>query len=83
VRQDSPLVGEGGVIAFHDVVPDFKTRYGIETRVYSGGVHKFWDEIKSAHHGIAIIDNADQDGCGIGVIRAPAVISSLCLNAKG
>jgi cephalosporin hydroxylase len=80
VRQDyydySPLVGEGGVIAFHDIVPDFKTRYGTETRVYSGGVHKFWDEIKSGHHGIAIIDNAEQDGCGIGVIRGAAGNSS-------
>ena len=87
VRRDyydySPLVGEGGVIAFHDIVPDFKTRYGTETRVYSGGVPKFWDEIKSRHHGIAIIDNADQDGCGIGVIRAPAVNSSLDFNATG
>jgi predicted O-methyltransferase YrrM len=73
VRQDyddySPLVGKGGLIAFHDIVRDFKTRYGTETRVYSGSVYKFWDEINSGHHGVAIIDNAEQDGCGIGVIR--------------
>jgi len=65
------------------VVPDSKTRYGIDTGVWAGGVYKFWAEIASEYHGIAIIDRADQDGCGIGVIRAPAVISSLCLNAKG
>jgi cephalosporin hydroxylase len=87
VRQDygeySPLVREGGLIAFHDIVPDSKTRYGIDTGVWAGGVYKFWDQIGSEYRGTTIIDRADQDGCGIGVIRARKVRSAPLLNKKG
>jgi predicted O-methyltransferase YrrM len=27
----SPLVRKGGIIAFHDIIPDYYTRYGIKT----------------------------------------------------
>ena len=62
---------------FHDIVPDHTTRYGINTRVWAGGVHKFWAEISSERRGFAIIDKADQDGCGLGVIRTVTVRSSI------
>ena len=74
VRSDfelySPLVREGGIIAFHDIVPDFKTRFGIETYSDVGGVPQFWAEIKSTYASVEeIIEDPEQDGYGIGVIH--------------
>ncbi|MFQ3577991.1 MAG: class I SAM-dependent methyltransferase, partial [Verrucomicrobiia bacterium] len=42
-----PLVTEGGVVAFHDIVPDHKTRYGQDTGNWAGDVPRFWQEIKA------------------------------------
>jgi len=36
-----PLVRSGGIIAFHDIVPDYYTRYGIRTGSQTGGVPIF------------------------------------------
>ena len=41
-----PLVCPGGLIVFHDIVRDFRTRYGKPTSHYTGGVPMFWQEIK-------------------------------------
>jgi len=41
----SSLVRKGGIIAFHDIVPDYYTRYGIRTGSYSGGVPIFWTKL--------------------------------------
>ncbi len=73
VRQDfemySPLVRNGGVIAFHDIVPDFKTRYGVETSSYAGEVYKFWRNVKEKYQVSEIISDPNQDGFGIGLLR--------------
>ncbi len=69
-RMYSPLVRPGGIIAFHDIVPDYGTRYGLETASYSGGVPQFWNEIKASHSNVEeIIEDPSQDGLGIGVLR--------------
>jgi predicted O-methyltransferase YrrM len=68
-RDYGPLVREGGIIAFHDIVPDFKTRYGLETSNWAGGVHQFWSEVCRQYPGVSIIDRPDQDGFGIGVLH--------------
>jgi len=66
----SPLVRMGGVIIFHDIVPDYKARYGIKTVSDVGGVPQFWSEIKSLYPSTEeIIEDADQDGYGIGVLH--------------
>lgn len=66
----SPLVRAGGLIVFHDIVPDYKTRYGIETNSYVGGVPQFWKEIKSAHERVEeIVEDYEQDGYGIGILH--------------
>jgi predicted O-methyltransferase YrrM len=66
----SPLVKSGGIIVFHDIVPDFKTRYGIETSSYVGGVPQFWQEIKSSYADVEeIVEDYEQDGFGIGILR--------------
>lgn len=65
----SPLVRSGGIIALHDIVPDHRTRFGRETGCYAGEVHQFWAELKRTHAVEELIDDAEQDGFGIGLIR--------------
>jgi predicted O-methyltransferase YrrM len=73
VRRDyelySPLVRDGGIIAFHDIVADHRTRFGKETGCYAGGVHRLWAEVKVASpRWREFVRDPDQDGFGIGVI---------------
>ena len=56
----APLVKDGGIIAFHDIVP------GPVERV--GGVPRFWEEIKTEYVNLEIVKNQNQGGCGIGII---------------
>jgi predicted O-methyltransferase YrrM len=68
VRQDfemySPLVGPGGLIAFHDIVP------GEATAV--GGVPAFWREIRSHFPHEELVEDWSQGGYGFGLLRRPA-----------
>ena len=58
------------MIVFHDIVPDFKTRYGIETTSDVGGVPQFWQELKASHLAVEeIIEDPAQDGYGIGILH--------------
>jgi predicted O-methyltransferase YrrM len=65
----SPLVRKGGLIGLHDIVADHKTRYGADTGKHSGGVHKFWQELKAVRPATELIENPNQDGFGIGVVQ--------------
>jgi predicted O-methyltransferase YrrM len=65
----SSLIRPGGIIAFHDIIPDFLTCYGTKTDADSGGVYRFWREISSQFPHCEYIENVSQDGCGIGVLR--------------
>jgi len=56
----SNLVGEGGVIAFHDIVP------GPPESV--GGVPRFWNEIKHQFDYVELVKDWKQGGFGIGAI---------------
>ena len=70
-RDYAPLVRPGGLVAFHDIVQDHRARFGRETPGDSGGVPQLWAELR-ARHGTAaseLVENPDQDGCGIGIIR--------------
>ena len=69
-RLYSPFVKEGGIVAFHDIVEDYKTRFGRTTPAYVGEVPRFWREIRSQYpHAEELIQDPEQDGFGIGVIR--------------
>lgn len=67
VRRDfldyGPLVRPGGLVAFHDI------------RSHSAGlggeVPRFWAEIREDYQGVELVEDRQQDGFGIGVIRVP------------
>ncbi len=63
------LVRPSGLIAFHDIVPDHRTRFGIDTAHVTGGVPRLWAELKGRHLCEEIVDDPAQDGYGIGVVR--------------
>ena len=65
----SPLVSSTGIIAFHDINPDYLTKFNKKTSSYTGGVPKYWREIKQLYgDSIEIIGSNNQDGYGIGVL---------------
>jgi len=78
VKQDflnyKNIVQEGGIIVFHDIVPDYRTRYGIETKRWVGDVPLFWSKIKQKYPHYEFVKNPEQDGFGIGAIRYSAQI---------
>jgi predicted O-methyltransferase YrrM len=71
-RMYAPLVRTSGLVVFHDIVPDYRTRYGVATRSDTGGVPQFWGELKAAGFEVEeIVEDPGQDGFGIGVLRWP------------
>lgn len=63
------LFGNGGCIAFHDIVPDDFLRYSHATPMWVGDVPIFWKELKAeVDNAIELIDNPEQNGLGIGVL---------------
>ncbi len=76
VRQDfltfAPLVRKDGIIAFHDIVSDYSTRFGIETGQYTGDVPQFWARLRTFYPSTEeLIEDVGQDGYGIGVMEWP------------
>lgn len=68
VRQDfemyGPLVREGGVIAFHDIVPNPAPECAVD---------RFWNEVKNQYPSHEIVENWKQGTMGIGVLQKSAV----------
>ena len=65
----APFVRPGGIIAFHDIVPDFRTRHGITTGSDVGQVPAFWAHLKqNGHQTCEFIEDPQQDGYGIGLL---------------
>jgi cephalosporin hydroxylase len=63
-----PLVRDGGIIAFHDIVEDYETRFGRKTDFWSGDVPRLWKQLKQKAETREFVANPDQDGFGIGVM---------------
>lgn len=65
VKQDfemySPLVGEGGIVAFHDIVKH-PPETGVEVDV-------FWQEIKTKYRHEELVEDSNQGWAGIGVLH--------------
>ncbi|NBX76272.1 MAG: class I SAM-dependent methyltransferase [Proteobacteria bacterium] len=65
----SPFVRPGGLIIFHDIVEDYTTRFGKPTPSYTGGVPRFWNELKALGFSTEeVIADPSQDGFGIGLM---------------
>jgi predicted O-methyltransferase YrrM len=65
-----PAVRPGGLVAFHDIVPDFRTRYGVDTGADAGGVPAFWHDFKPRYPGaVELVEHRLQDGRGIGLVE--------------
>ncbi|MBC5796696.1 class I SAM-dependent methyltransferase [Sphaerospermopsis sp. LEGE 00249] len=67
------LVKDGGIIVFHDIVSDkneseYEQSSFRESLIYSGGVPKFWNEIKDHYQHKEFIENPEQRGFGIGAL---------------
>lgn len=70
-----PLVRAGGLIAFHDIVPDEFARYGTRTpgsKSDAGGVYLLWSQVRDRFQSREFVDSWEQYGFGIGVIEKPA-----------
>jgi predicted O-methyltransferase YrrM len=63
------FVREGGIIVFHDIAPDYLTRYGTQTGRWAGDVPRFWNQVKSKYPFYEFVEDPEQDGLGIGAIR--------------
>lgn len=63
------LVREGGLIMFHDVVPDHQSRFGWPTTRWTGDVPRFWSELKPHYRHREFVREPDQDGLGLGVLH--------------
>lgn len=68
------LVREGGLILFHDIVQDHGVRYGKITSAFSGGVPTLWKELKQRYPFREFIQDPEQDGMGIGIIRYSSTV---------
>jgi cephalosporin hydroxylase len=62
------LVRDGGIIAFHDIVQDYATRYGHQTGSWTGNVPLFWSRLKADAETFEFVSDRDQDGYGIGAL---------------
>jgi predicted O-methyltransferase YrrM len=60
--------GAKSIVCFHDIIPDYSVTKGIDTGCYTGEVYKFWAELKAKYEHLEIVEAADQDGFGIGLI---------------
>ena len=68
-RLYSRLVRRGGLIAFHDIVPDGRMRTGESTGPCVGEVPHFWASLKATCPGaIEFVEHREQDGFGIGAV---------------
>ena len=76
VKQDflcyRAFVKDGGLILFHDIVPDKGT--GSD---WTGGVPSFWREISPYYSHREFIQNVDQGGYGIGVLTYSSALQPL------
>ena len=67
-----PLVRPGGLIAFHDIVPDEEAKTGVRpanSLIWGGGVHLLWARLKPHFRHAEFVNDWNQGGFGIGVLH--------------
>jgi cephalosporin hydroxylase len=67
-RRYRSLVREGGVIAFHDIVPGYRSRFGWRTGPWGGDVPGFWKQVRGLYESVEFVDDPEQNAYGIGAI---------------
>ena len=83
-RMYAPLLGAGGLVVFHDIVPDHRTRHGVVTSSDTGGVPALWRELKARYAGCEeIVEDPAQDGYGLGVLPWPGAFAGSDAAAAG
>ena len=65
----SQLVREGGLIMFHDIVPDHGSRFGRPTSNCAGDVPLFWNQLKPHFRHREFVRDPEQDGLGLGLLH--------------
>ena len=68
------MVRPGGLIGFHDIVPDDVARHGTKpekSQCYGGDVYAFWASLKPHFEHREFVCSWDQTGFGIGIITLP------------
>jgi predicted O-methyltransferase YrrM len=63
------LVTPGGLIAFHDIVPDNTLRDGAESLAWAGEVPVLWDLLRNQYESHEFVDSWQQEARGIGVLE--------------
>lgn len=64
-----PMVKQGGIVALHDIQPDFRSRFNVPTLRWAGGVPELWNDVKAAGFCCEdLISDEWQDGYGIGAV---------------
>jgi Methyltransferase domain len=62
------FVRDGGIIAFHDIVQDYRSRFGADNGPWGGDVPRFWSEVKRGYRSLELVEDRDQNAYGIGLI---------------
>jgi cephalosporin hydroxylase len=74
VRRDfdayNPFVANGGILAFHDIVPENPQRKS-EYDLCSGQVPRFWSELRARYEHAELVDDWKQGAMGIGILSWP------------
>lgn len=68
------MVRPGGLVGFHDIVPDDVARHGTKpehSQCYGGDVYAFWAKLKPHFEHREFVCSWDQTGFGIGIITLP------------
>jgi predicted O-methyltransferase YrrM len=69
----SALVAPGGLIGLHDIVPG-SDQVNDDRDLCPGDVARFWGEISQGRGVEELVENWEQGGFGIGVVRVPASV---------
>lgn len=74
-RRYRHLVTPGGLVVFHDIVPDDRLRGLAPTSAFAGEVPLLWDRLRSLFPSHEFVKDRTQEGFGIGVLEYdPAVV---------
>lgn len=82
-RSYRSLVMPGGLIAFHDIVPDQQLRGGPPTEAWSGQVPALWEILRHQYRHWEFVESWDQLGSGIGVLEHDPSIEPMIVPTRG